>query len=88
MKYLLRHRKETILTAVMIVVLAYVLYDGIANGTPVQSIVESITMVLVWYFNMPTSIEGEIGKIELKQRKAVRNCAYNGASEPKDAEVK
>lgn len=88
MKYLIKYKKEFIITIAVFLAIIYILYDGFKNGTSIQSILESIAIVLGWYYNMPTSIEGDISKIEIKQRKACRNVGYEGAPEPEDAEVK
>lgn len=87
MKYLFKHKKEFILTIIMFIMIIYILYDGIKSGAPVQSVIETVITLLVWYFNMPTSIEGEIGKIELKQRKATRDVVYEATPEPEDASI-
>lgn len=93
MRYLIKHRKEFTITVVaLIVAIADMLkvfgVDMPIDEASVYAVVSAIMGVLVWFYNMPTSIEGEIGKIELKQRKACRNVGYFSASEPDDAEVK
>lgn len=87
MKYLFKHKKEFILTIIMFIMIIYILYDGIKSGAPVQSVIETVITLLVWYFNMPTSIGGDITKIELKQINACRNVGYEGAPEPEDASI-
>lgn len=88
MKYLIKHKKEFVITIAVFLAIFYILFDGIKRGATCESILESIAIVLGWYYNMPTSIEGDISKIEIKQRKACRNIGYEGAPEPEDAEVK
>lgn len=93
MKYLIKHRKEFTITIVaLIVAIADMLkvfgVDMPIDEDSVYAVVSAVMGVLVWFYNMPTSIEGEIGKIELKQRKACKNVGYFSAPEPDDAEVK
>jgi hypothetical protein len=94
MKYLIKHKKEFTITIVALIVAILDLFKvltGIDLGIgedSILAIVSAIMGVLVWYFNNPTSMEGHIGKIELKQRKATRNVGYFPAPEPEDAEVK
>lgn len=93
MKYLIKHKKEFTITIVaLIVAIADFLkvfgVDMPIDEDSVYAVVSAVMGVLVWFYNMPTSIEGEIGKIELKQRKACRNVGYFSAPEPDDAEVK
>lgn len=92
MKYLIKHKKEFTITIVALVVaiadfLKVFGVDLPVTEDSVYAVVSAIMGVLVWFYNMPTSIEGDISKIELKQRKACRNVGYEGAPEPVDVEV-
>lgn len=93
MRYLIKHKKEFTITVVALIVAIADLLKVFGVDMPIDedsvyAVVSAVMGVLVWFYNMPTSIEGEIGKIELKQRKACRNVVYNSAPEPDDAEVK
>ena len=88
MKYLIKHRKEFVLTIIWFVILAYVLYDGFVNGREVQSVIETLVGVTVWYLNNPTSLEGHTTKINLKEMKTTRDTEWETVEEPEDSEVK
>lgn len=87
MKYLIKHKKEFALTIVWFVILAYVLYDGFKNGREVQSVIETIVGITVWYLNNPTSVEGSSAKISMLEDKATRGLATPDAEEPEDASL-
>lgn len=92
MRYLIKHKKEFTITVVALIVAIADMLKVFGISMPIDeasvyAVVSAIMGVLVWFYNYPTSIEGHISKIELKQRKACRNVGYEGAPEPEDAEV-
>lgn len=92
MKYLIKHKKELAISIGVFVMTIVNLIKTIKTGDITEDVIVAFVLalftILGWYFNNPTSIEGDISKIEIKQRKACRNVAYNPAPEPEDAEVK
>lgn len=92
MKYLIKHKKEFAISVGVFVMTIINLIKAIKTGDLSEDVIVAFVLALFtimgWYYNNPTSIEGEISKIEIKQRKACRNVAYNPAPEPEDAEVK
>lgn len=92
MKYLIKHKKEFIITIVaLIVAIADFLkvfgVDLPVTEDSVYAIVSAIMGVLVWFYNNPTSIEGHTAKINLKEMKATRNMEWEAVEEPSDSEV-
>ena len=78
MKYLVQNRKECTMTIVALVVaildflkVFFGVDFGIADEQ-VLAVVSSIMGVLVWYYNMPTSLENCEATGEMRARKAER----------------
>ena len=93
MKYLIKHKKEFIITIVALVVaiadfLKVFGVDLPVTEDSVYAVVSAIVGGLCWFYNMPTSIEGHTAKINLKEMKATRNMEWETVEEPSDAEVK
>lgn len=93
MRYLIKHKKEFTITIVaLIVAIADMLkvfgVDMPIDEASVYAVVSAVMGVLVWFYNYPTSIEGHISKINLKEMKATRNMEWETVEEPKDSEVK
>lgn len=78
MKYLIKHKKEFVITIAVFLAIFYILFDGIKRGAACESVLESIAIVLGWYYNMPTSIENCEATGEMRQRKAEQKDDYKG----------
>ena len=92
MKYLIKHKKEFIITIVALVVaiadfLKVFGVDLPVTEDSVYAVVSAVMGVLVWFYNYPTSIEGDTAKIFLKEMKATRNMEWETVEEPEDASV-
>lgn len=84
MKYLVQNRKECTMTIVALVVaildflkVFFGVDFGIADEQ-VLAVVSSIMGVLVWYYNMPTSLENCIHTGEMRAEKAERKGKCEG----------
>lgn len=93
MKYLIKHKKEFTITIVALIVAIADLLKVFGVDMPIDedsvyAVVSAVMGVLVWFYNMPTSIEGHTAKINLKEMKATRNMEWETVEEPSDAEVK
>lgn len=84
MKYLVQNRKECTMTIVALVVaildflkVFFGVDFGIADEQ-VLAVVSSIMGVLVWYYNMPTSLENCEATGEMRARKAERKGKCEG----------
>lgn len=84
MKYLVQNRKECTMTIVALVVaildflkVFFGVDFGIADEQ-VLAVVTSIMGVLVWYYNMPTSLENCIHTGEMRAEKAERKGKCKG----------
>ena len=92
MKYLIKHKKEFIITIVALVVaiadfLKVFGVDLPVTEDSVYAVVSAIVGGLCWFYNYPTSIEGHTAKINLKEMKATRNMEWETVEEPEDASV-
>lgn len=84
MKYLLQNRKELTITIVALIVAIcdFLKVLGLdipdANEEYILAIVSAIMGVLVWFYNMPTSLENCESTGEMRAKKAMRKGKAEG----------
>lgn len=78
MKHLIKNTKEFIITILVFITIAFILYDGFKEGTPIDNVIESVIIILGWYYNMPTSEENCLATGRMRAEKEQKKDGYVG----------
>lgn len=85
MKYLIKHRKESIISLGVFVTVLLVIFwsiwsiiHGIFDYKNLITVAAAIFEILGWYYNMPTSEENCEATGEMRARKAEKNGTVEG----------
>lgn len=91
MKYLIKYRKEFAISIGFFVMTAINLIKAIMSKDLTEDLLVATIYgffgVLAWFYHMPTSPEGQVGKEILRDMKEHNNEEWEYVEEPEDSEV-
>lgn len=91
MKYLIKYRKEFAISIGFFVMTAINLIRAIMSKEVTENVIVAVIYaffgVLAWFYHMPTSAEGQVGKETMLDMKDLADTEWDYVEEPKDSEV-
>ena len=91
MKYLIKYRKEFAISIGFFVMTAINLIRAIMSKEVTENVIVAVIYaffgVLAWFYHMPTSAEGQVGKETMLDMKDLADTEWDYVEEPEDGEV-
>lgn len=91
MRYLIKYRKEFAISIGFFIMTAINLVKAVMSKDISEELIIAVIYaffgVLAWFYHMPTSPEGQVGKEAILDMRDLANTEWDYVKEPEDSEV-